>query len=274
MHVLSEVAKISLFLLGAVLLACQLVGLLVGWRLGVAARRRAAAHERVAEGIGVVVGGLLGLLAFILGLSINMAEGRYQERRHLGLQEANAIGTAWLRAQAVGGPGGERIARELEDYTRTRIGWITAPRDAPEIATLYAATGAAQTRIWGEATAIARAKPDALSVSLINALNETFDLATSQRYAFEGRMPPELPWLLLGLTVLGVGAIGYQGGVRDNLVPSVTLVLLTAWSACIVLIVDLATARTGFVRGDPAPYEWTLQGFSSGLVLPPGVAPR
>jgi len=235
MHTLIEIARVHLLLLGFALLACQLLGLFIGWRLGLAARRRAAEHQQVAEGIGVVVGGLLGLLAFILGLSLSMAEGRYQERRHL---------------------------------------WVVSAQRAEELATLNTQTGAAQARMWGQATALARAKPDAFSVSLINALNETFDLATSQRYAYESRMPPELPWLLLGLTVLGVGAIGYQGGVKDNLVPSVTLVLLTAWSACIVLIVDLATARAGLVRGDPAPYQWTLEGFSGGLVLPPGVAPR
>jgi len=274
MHTLIEIARVHLLLLGFALLACQLLGLFIVWRLGLAARRRAAEHQQVAEGIGVVVGGLLGLLAFILGLSLSMAEGRYQERRHLGLQEANAIGTAWLRAHALGGVEGQAIAAELEGYMRQRIAWVVSAQRAEELATLNTQTGAAQARMWGQATALARAKPDAFSVSLINALNETFDLATSQRYAYESRMPPELPWLLLGLTVLGVGAIGYQGGVKDNLVPSVTLVLLTAWSACIVLIVDLATARAGLVRGDPAPYQWTLEGFSGGLVLPPGVAPR
>jgi len=78
-------------------------------------------HAAVAEGIGVVVGGLLGLLASILGLGISMAEGRYQERRQLGMHEANASGTAWLRTQMVGGPEGLAIAQELEAYTRNRI---------------------------------------------------------------------------------------------------------------------------------------------------------
>ena len=105
-------------------------------------------------------------------------------------------------------------------------------------------------------------------------MNETFDLATSQRFAFASRIPAEIPWLLLGLTVLSMAAIGYQGDVRDNLQPAVTLVLLAAWTACIMLIVGLGTARMGFVRGDPMPYEWTLRGFSGGLQLPPGAAPR
>jgi len=274
MNLINDIAQASLWLLGLSLLMCQAAGLLVGWRLGLAARQRAKEKNEVAEGIGVVVGGLLGLLAFVLGLSISMAEGRYQERRQTGLHEANAIGTAWLRAQTVGGPGGESIARQLEDYTRLRIDWIRASGEPASLAALNASIGAAQARLWGEATLIVRAKTDPMTVSLITSLNETFDLATSQRFAFESRLPPELPFLLLGLTILGVGALGYQGGIRNNLVPSVTLLLLAAWSACIVLIIDLATPRLGLVRVETAPYEWTLQGFSGGLVLPPATAPR
>ncbi len=62
------------------------------------------------EGVGVLVGGLLGLLAFVLALTLSFASERFNERRSGTLAEANAIGTAWLRAKAIGQPRGDEIA--------------------------------------------------------------------------------------------------------------------------------------------------------------------
>ena len=73
------------------------------------------------EGVGVLVAGLLGLLAFVLALTLSFASDRFSERRTGALAEVNAIGTAWLRAKAIGQPRGDEIARLLEQYTALRI---------------------------------------------------------------------------------------------------------------------------------------------------------
>src|SRR3712207_1874890 len=115
---LSTLADRGLLPLGALLLALLLASNEIGYRLG---RRRAAQRTEAQEtNMGMLTTGMLGLLAFTLGLTISIAESRYEARRDLVVTEANAIGTAWLRAGFVRGPEGAEIRRELEDYTRVR----------------------------------------------------------------------------------------------------------------------------------------------------------
>lgn len=266
----SDDTTLGLFAFGALMLVLQFAALVIGNMVGRArARRIAAGAGDPVESIGVVVGGLLGLLAFTLSVSIGIADKRYEDRRHASLDEANAIGTAWLRAQAIGHPRGDEIARLLEGYTEARIAWIEAPRASPVIAAKAAETARLQTLIWGHATAIARDRPDAIAASLMASLNETFDMATAQRWAFRSHIAPELPWLLLALTLVSVGAIGFQWGLKQRWHPMVASLLLVAWSACMVLVLDLATPRIGLTRADAAALHWTLQGFTGGVPIPP-----
>ena len=58
-----------------------------------------------------------------------MAQSRFDTRRAAALQEANAIGTAWLRAHAIGHERGPAIARLLENYIWLRIGYVRAGPD-------------------------------------------------------------------------------------------------------------------------------------------------
>ncbi|WP_270936501.1 bestrophin-like domain [Falsiroseomonas oryzae] len=270
MGLLIEIAAISLVAFALVMLVLQFVSLWVGTRLGLRHAGRVASGEKdPVEGVGVVVGALLGLLAFTLGLAISVADTRFNDRRRAALDEANAIGTAWLRAEAIGHPRGTEIARLLERYTETRIAWLTAPRRSAELTAATAETSRMQTLIWGHAAAIVRERSDPVAASLMGSLNDAFDMATAQRWAFDGQMPAELPWLLFGLTLVGVGALGYQWGLERRWHPMIALLLMGAWSGCLVLIVDLAQPRIGNVRVDIGPYQWTLQGFQGGVPIPP-----
>jgi hypothetical protein len=270
MQILVEVAGVSLAAFSALILALQFAALWAGSQIGRRqARRIAAGDSDPVEGVGVVVGGLLGLLAFTLSISIGLADKRYDDRRRAALEEANAIGTAWLRAQAVNHTRGPEIARLLEGYTTNRITWLTAERDDPALDAALDAANQAQGLIWGHVAGIAAERADPVVVALIVALNEVFDRMTEQRWAFRNQIPPELPWMLFSLTIVSVAAIGYQWGLRQRWYPVVGALLLLAWSACLTLIVDLANPRLGFARVDVAPYEWTLQGFQGGVAIPP-----
>ena len=267
-----ELAAISLVGFGIVMLGLQYVALWVGTWLGKRHTRRVASNDKdPAEGVGVVVGALLGLLAFTLGVTISIANDRFEDRRRAAIAEANAIGTAWLRAEAVGHPRSEHIARLLEDYTRTRIAWLSAPNDTRLVREAIAATTRTQKEIWDHAVAIARERPDPMVAILVSSLTETFDLAATQRWAFRGQIPLELPWLLFALTLVSVASIGYQWGLKRRWHPVLAMLLLSAWSACLVLIADLSNPRVGGVRVDVAPYRWTLDGFRGGAPLVPGV---
>ena len=227
-------------------------------------QRHASRGAAPAEGVGVVVGGMLGLLAFVLALTLSFASSRFEERRQGTLMEANAIGTAWLRAKAIGHPRGEEVAKLFEDYTKVRADFIRAPADRDAVRAINDQTSALQNRIWEHVTAIVRERPDAISSSLMAATNEVFDRATAERFAFAQTMPAQMIWLLMGIAVLSIGALGYQLGLRKLSLPILSVLLIGMWTSVIVVILDLSAPRIGSLRSSAAAYYWTLDGFKPG----------
>ncbi len=265
MMTLASIAAWSIVAFGALLFIAQLVAHEVGFWSG---RRYASESKRPVEGVGVLVGSLLALLAFVLALTLSFASDRFNERRSATLAGANAIGTAWLRAKAIGQPRGDRIADLLEQYTTLRIAFVEAPPDPAVLDGINHRTDVLQLTIWEQVSAIIQAQPNPVSASLMASLNEVFDMTTAERMAFEIRMPPQIFWLLLGLSLLGMAVLGYQLGIRGPRIPLLAGLLSLTWTVVIVDILDLASARIGYLRASAAAYEWTVQGFHAGKVTP------
>jgi hypothetical protein len=266
MTILANIAEWSLAAFTLLLFAAQLVAHEFGQWIG---RRQRTRVEGKIEGIGVVVGGMLGLLAFVLALTLNFANSRFAERRAGSLEEANAIGTAWLRAEAIQDSRGKEIARLLEDYTELRIEFVRAGRDQTLLGELNRRTNAMQSKMWGYVAGIVRDQPNPVSAALQASLNDVFDMTTAERFAYEFRLPPELIWLLLGLTLLSMGALGYQLGLSGRPVRVLVVFLTAAFTLVIVNILDLAAPRVGEYHTGTEAYEWTLQGFKGGVTIPP-----
>jgi hypothetical protein len=259
MNVLGEILAFSLLAFWLVFFLLQWLAQALGSWLG---RRHAEGGGAPAEGVGVVVGGMLGLLAFVLALTLSFATARFEERRQGTLMEANAIGTAWLRAQAIGHPRSDELTKLFEEYTKLRVDFIKAPADRDIVRAINDRTSALQNRIWEHVTAIVRERPDAISSSLMAATNEVFDRATAERFAFAQTMPAQMVWLLMGIAVLSIGALGYQLGLRKLSLPILSVLLIGMWTSVIVVILDLSAPRIGSMRSSAAAYYWTLDGFN------------
>jgi Zn-dependent protease with chaperone function len=95
MAIVTEIGEWSLLAFGTLLLLVLLIAHEVGYWIGL--RHKARSDSR-SESAAIVVGGILGLLAFVLALTLSFASSRFNERREGTLIEANAIGTAWLQA--------------------------------------------------------------------------------------------------------------------------------------------------------------------------------
>lgn len=257
--VLGEILAFSLLAFWLLLFGAQWLAERLGLWLG---RRAAVKGGAPAEGVGVVVGGMLGLLAFVLALTLSFASTRFEERRQGTLTEANALGTAWLRAKAIGHPRGEEVAKLLEEYTKLRADFIRAPADREVVRAINDQTSALQTRIWEHITAIVRERPDPISSALMAATNDVFDSSTAERFAFSQTMPPQMVWLLMGIAVLSIGALGYQLGLRGLSLPFLSVLLIGMWTSVIVVILDLSAPRIGSLRSSAAAYYWTLDGFT------------
>ncbi len=238
-----------------------------GFNLGRRRGARLEETEKESTATSTLTASMLGLMAFVLGLTINVAQSRFEARREMVTTEANTIGTAWLRARLVGGPEGEAMAGLIHDYARTRLAFTAADHDAP-IPGLIARTGEQQGQIWALATSVAQKAPTPITASLIGALNQMFDSSLSQRFAFEGVVPGDMVNLLFFGSMLAVGAMGYLIGLSGVSQPVLTSLLLIMWSGGLAMTVDLERPRLGDIRVETTPLEWTIQGMESGPARP------
>jgi hypothetical protein len=245
---------------GALLFLSLLIASEVGYRVGHLTRRGRSVSANDLSAISTLTAGMIGLLAFTLSLSINFAQNRYETRRGLVLEEANAIETAWLRTKLIDGEEGPAIAAKIEDYARVCLDFTSAASDA-DVPALVARANALQGDIWQTTQVLAHRLPNPVTAALISALNEMFDDTTAQRFAYASRVPADI---MLGLyfgALLSIAALSYQFSLSGKRHFVMSSLLLLMWSGGMLVIVDLNLPRMGRITADVAPLAWTIQDF-------------
>src|SRR6478752_4552922 len=160
-----------------------------GYRLG---KYRRSRHEEEKEApLGTMVGAMLGLLAFILAFTFGMAAARFDTRRQTLLDEANAIGTTYLRAGMIPEQG-EKIRALLRDYVSVRLNAVRLGNAAEGIRQ----SENIQQQLWTEAEAVGEKNPNSIVVGLfVQSLNEVIDLHAKRLQAgLRSRIPGAI-WL-------------------------------------------------------------------------------
>ena len=90
-----------------------------GFRLGQYRRRRSEQEDR--PPVGEMVAATLALLAFMLAFTFGLAASRFDVRRGLVIDEANAIGTTYLRAGLLPEPHRSDVRSLLREYVDVRL---------------------------------------------------------------------------------------------------------------------------------------------------------
>ena len=232
----------------------------VGFQIGRLRVRGATLPDSQNAGVSTLTTGMLGFVAFTLAVTIGIAQDRFEARRHATLDEANTIGTAWLRT-GLAGTSGNPIAGLIEEYARARLAYLEAA--SPDAATgALAHANTLQNELWQRTLPLLAAMPAPLASQLVSSLNDMFDAELVQRYSMESRVPTEtMLGLLLG-AVLAVGALGYQMGLAGRKQLVLALLLLLMMSGAMAMIVDFNQPSAGFIHVNSAPLKWTIQGFA------------
>ena len=214
-----------------------------GFRLG-DHRRRCPEHERDTP-VGAIVTAVLGLLAFMLAITFGFAAARYDDRRRAVVDEANAIGTTYLRAAFLPEPDRTRIRDLLREYVTVRVDAVQ--RQEHELGVVKSEQ--LQDRLWAQAAAVGGQNPGSIMAGLfIQSLNEVIDMHTRRVEAGLSRIPVTI-WLVLYLeAILAMAAMGYLSGLGGSRGLSLSLVLTLTFSAVLLLIIDLDRSREGFLR--------------------------
>jgi hypothetical protein len=239
------------FLFGLVfvvaLSASILVVLEAGRRIG--ARRLAAEGEVAAKGLGALEGAVFALLGLMIAFCFSGALARFDARRHLVVQEANAIGTAWLRS-ALLPPEAQPKARELfRRYLDSRIETYRKVPDMAAVRQELARSAGLQQEIWQLAISSSRsAGSSAAPVVLLPALNAMFDITTTRTESVRIHPPPVI-FVMLGTLALACSLFaGYDMAIRKRLNPLHSLAFAVVLSVTVYVIVDLEYPRVGLIR--------------------------
>jgi hypothetical protein len=211
----------------------------------------------------VHVAALLGLLGLMLAFCFGIVESRYAERKALVLEEANSIGTTYLRAQMLPSPQAERIQVLLREYVDLRLGH----RTPGELEQAIRVSGELQTRIWSEAKEVAAAHPQSMIVAIfIQSLNETFDLQESRiTVALHQRLPLSILAMLYTIAALAIGVLGFGAGLgrTRSVLPTTALVL--AITAVATLIVSLDSPGSHMFRVNQSAMQDLQQAMSRSI---------
>lgn len=233
------------------LLGSLWIALEVGFRAG----RRIASHEEApgAAQVGVIQGALLGLLGLLLAFSFTGAGGRFLERQDLIVQEANAIGTATLRASLLDEPQRSDLRAALRDYTAVRVAasaHLGRGLDPLALADVERLQG----EMWRAALAGVRARPEAM-LTVLDPLNAVIDFHTTRLAAGRKHLPLLVMGLLIACSLLSTAVIGFGCGLSRNRRAVLTGALTLLIGSALWITVDLDHPRAGWIRLSDAPLQ-------------------
>ena len=232
--------------LGTTLLAA----LLAAAALGRIMRPQASAKEDHGEGYSVSA--ILGLLALLTGFTFSLAIERFESRRQLVLEHANAIGTAYLRVQLLPEPHRTRLSGLIVRYTDNVINLARArPEDTP---TLLAKDDELLTELWAATAAgYDSVKTLPFSAPFIASINSLVDNDGARRAARSAHVPIEVFAVLLIYLVGTAAVLGYVLRSRRGLPAAAFLLVLLTLSQLLILDIDRPT--TGRIRESQQPIE-------------------
>jgi len=229
----------------------------VGYWLGRHARRRpdgdAMSHTMNWQAAVLALGALL------IGFTFSMATQRFEYRKKILLNEANAIGTAYLRTRVVDDPAGEDIRALMRQYIDRRIALYDVS-DAASVAAVERASAVLQQQIWSQVMTAARGyQRPVMTGLLVTAVNEMIDVADERRAVRENPVPYTAFVVLVLVTGVAMVSIGYTCGVTGKKLLFGMLVMPLLTAAVVVLVYDLADVSSGLARPNNLALEHLKQ---------------
>ena len=235
--------------------AALFLGILICLEIGFRAGRRNLSKYREAahEGIGVMEAAIFGLLGLLLGFSFAGGASRLDTKRQLVVQEANAIGTAYLRLDFLPIDGQPEMRRLFRDYVDARIRVYEKLSD-PEVAKQELARAAGlQNEIWSHTIVGSRNDPTQNAARLlVPAINEMIDITTARTVALYTHLPL-LIFALLSTVALTSGLLaGYAMAKRGRRSVLHMVVYAAIIAVTLYAVLDLEIPRFGLIRLDAA----------------------
>jgi len=205
-------------------------------------------HQKIirSEDLETLTVSTLGLLALLLAFTLSHALSRYEDRRSLVVEEANAIGSTAHLALMLPTQAQAPILSLLRDYMAVRIG-LGVPYDPAKLERDAAKSTDLLTRLWQQAVAVS--EPQSLPANrFINSLDEMTKIQERRLHALLYHVPNAVVLMLLGVAMVAVGFTGYHVGLTESRPRLGTLIIAVTVAVVIVGVIDLDQPARGLIR--------------------------
>jgi hypothetical protein len=206
-----------------------------------------------------VLGGTLTLLGLIIGFTFSMAVNRYDQRKNLEQQEANAIGTEYDRADWLPPIDGAKVRALLKSYLDQRIASYTSQNEQ-RLREIVAQTARLQTEMWSTVSTSAAAQPSPLTALTAAGMNEVLDRQGDAQAARRNRIPIAAWALVIMMSIFCNLLMGCGALERSSFL---LLVLPIALSISLFLIAEIDSPSRGVIRVQPQNLEGLAESLHS-----------
>jgi len=234
--------------------------------LGYVAGRVLRQHvEKLREPVGVVQGALLALVGLVLAFGLSLAIGRYDSRRSAVVDDANTIGTTYLRAQTLAEPTRTRSLELLRRYTDASLKLSLAVPTTQRFRQAIAEEDGLQRQLWRLAgNALAEAPQDSAPRLYVESLNEMIDQQTVRVAALNNRIPTAVLALEVVGAAIAFGLLALYTAMHGR--GATTVILAGALVTVLLLIIfDLDRPTRGLIRVPDDP----LVALRASMAAPP-----
>jgi len=205
-----------------------------------------SADEPFDRQVGVVRASTAALVAFLIGFAFSGAASRFIERLDIIVKEANALGTAYLRADTIPEPQRSELKAALKEYTADRVRLLSG-EERDQIGPLLSKVGSLHERMWRSATKATQDNAPLMAV-VLPPINEVIDLHSIHLAMARRHLPLPIMTVLLGTAGIGIGLLGFgngRAGRRFALLDSVYGIVL---AVALWMVIDLDYPGIGIIR--------------------------
>jgi len=231
---------------------CSLVVFWFSAWIGASRRaRRENMGEEVRSFLALLLGATLTLLGLLIAFAFSMAVSRYDQRKNYEEQEANAIGTEFVRADQLPPDGAAKVHALLKSYLDQRILFYKT-RSERDLRQINARTAQLQAEMWSAASTSVEALPSPMSTFVLGGMNDVLNSQGYTQAAWWNRIPIAAWMLLITISILCNFLIGYDAPGRNAFF---LLILPIALSISVFLIADIDSPRSGIILVEPQNLE-------------------
>jgi len=239
----------------------------LGYRMGCTAHR--TSEDEKESPVSAISSTILGLLAFILAFTFAIVSDRYDARKGLVRDEANAIRTAYSRSEFIPEPDRSEATALLRAYVDARLAVARAVA-FDKLPALLKESDRIQRQLWDMAVVNARKDMNSDVAALyVEALNEVTNLHWLRvAIGVQARIPTVIWLVLYALVVLGMMGVGYQTGIAGSRRTWAMLILTLSFSLVIALITELDRPQSGLIKVTQQPLEDLQVWMAAGHEIP------